>query len=70
MLGELELEGGNVPALLAEQERAGAEPVAGEAAERASRLRADDAVDGEPGAFCRSRTALAVPGPVRPSIGP
>src|SRR5204862_7912030 len=49
VLGELELQRRDVPAGLPEPERAAAEPVAREAAQRAACLGADDAVDREAG---------------------
>src|SRR6266545_5386612 len=50
VLRQLKLERGDVPTRLADLERPAAEPVAGEATEGLTRLRADDAVDREVGA--------------------
>jgi hypothetical protein len=47
VLCELELERRHVPAPVPDQKLAAAEPMLGKAAERASRLRPNDAVDGE-----------------------
>src|SRR5207253_229156 len=55
---ELELERSDVPAGPAELERAAAEAVAGEATERAARLRPNDPVDDEPGALLESPDRL------------
>ena len=58
MLGEPELQRRDVPALVAELELAGPEPVACEAAEGLARLRADDAVDRDVGALLKAANRL------------
>ena len=58
VLGQPELQGRDVPALVAELELAGPQPVACEAAEGLARLRADDAVDGDVGALLKAANRL------------
>ncbi len=66
MLGELELQGGDVPTRLPEQELAAPEPVAREAAEGLARLRPDDAVDREVGALLETANRLRGAAPADP----
>jgi hypothetical protein len=70
VLGKLELQRSDVPACVRDVERALAEPVPGEVAERAARLRSDDAVHVIRACLCSLRIAFCVAGPVIPSIGP
>src|SRR5439155_4424122 len=66
VLGGPELQRRNVPAFVADLELAGAEPVAGEAAERFAGLRAGDPVDRDVGTLLEAANRLRCAGPADP----